>query len=346
MTNKILNELAGCISDMSAKLTQIQKCINVLANEQYEEAPSSEYVKSNEDFEDYMTNTFGISSETNKKNHISDVYEEYDETDNDADKDSSEDCSNKWMYANLCERFPLLRMVSFANDMIPRIYEFFRYFEVDSVPVCTCHTEDKERKFVFKAVTPQKTTICMCIDFGSDAFETDGIRINITIISNSAMRMLVEDFNWNASSYRNAVRDTICEEVHKVNPDMHDIGLDMHDIGLAVNAAVDKYLMTPVSHNAWNIDDNQIGISYSLIFKLLDNCEYDASYFFIELHRTVSILLNYFMQLTNTLCDIERRYMEDTSKKYHTNVEKRASEFYKNEVKKKCIAHKGKRASR
>ena len=49
MENKILNELAGYISDMSAKLTQIQKCINVLANARNETVPSTTDAESDPD---------------------------------------------------------------------------------------------------------------------------------------------------------------------------------------------------------------------------------------------------------------------------------------------------------
>lgn len=439
MENKILNELAGYMADMSAKLTQIQKCINVLANSQNETVPNTteaesdpdklesgihdwisemidnaktdnsngyisnllfltmlsgilrdgvnpdglkEYyrktmkdsswveefidkwvtlhapkntespsdtnptegskdeksIEDDGDFEDFMADILGIPSELIKKNPVSNECEEHVESDTKEDKAPSEDFPNKWMYVDLCEKFPLLRMTSFSNAMIARIYEFFRYFEVDSVPVCSCHTEDKERKFVFRAVTPQKSTICMCVDFGSDTFAMDGIRINITILTHRAMRMFVDDLDWIADSYINAARDYVYEEMNKITPHI------LYDVNTIIDAVINKYGMTPMSKNQWDIDDNHFGISYSLIYKISD--KYDRTDFLTELHRTVSILLNYFLQLANTLDDTERRYTEDVSKDYRENVEKCAAKFCKDESKKKCTAHKCKRASR
>lgn len=443
MENKILNELAGYMADMSAKLTQIQKCINVLANSQNETVPNTTEAESDPDklesgihdwisemidnaktdnsngyiynslfltmlsgilrdgvnpdglkefyrktmkdsswveefidkwvtlhapkntespsdtnptegskdeksieddgdFEDFMADILGIPSELIKKNPVSNECEEHVESDTKEDKAPSEDFPNKWMYVDLCEKFPLLRMTSFSNAMIARIYEFFRYFEVDSVPVCTCNTEDKERKFVFRAVTPQKSTICMCVDFGSDTFSNEGVRINITLTTRNGMCDSVNYDQWINDSFIIAVRDTIFEEVRKINPDTHDVG----NIGFIVDKAIDKYTMCPISNHFWEIDNDHFGISYSLIFKLFDNCGYNISVFLMELHRTVSILLNYFMRLVDTINDEECRGARNNPKDYRENVEKCAAKFCKDESKKKCTAHKCKRASR
>ena len=443
MENKILNELAGYISDMSAKLTQIQKCINVLANARNETVPSttdaesdpdksgssiydwdsemiriaktpnsngyiynllfltmlednlkrganpdglkefyrknmedsswveefidkwvtlhahkntespldtnstedSECEKCTEDdgdFEAFMADIFGIPSELIKKNPVSNEREEHVESDTKEDKAPSDEFPNKWMYEDLCVKFPLLRMASFSNAMIARIYEFFRYFEVDSVPVCTCHTEDKDRKFVFRACTSQFSNICMCVDFGSDTSSNDGIRINITLTARNRIYDSINFDQWINDSFIIAVRDMVFEEVRKINHDTHDVG----DIGFIVDKALEKYTMTPISENDWKIDNDHFGISYSLIFKLFDNCGYDISVFLTELHSVVSITLNYFMQLVDTIDDAERGYIKDVSKDYRENVEKCAMKFRDDSVKKKCTAHKCKRTMR
>ena len=445
MENKILNELAGYISDMSAKLTQIQKCINVLANSQNETVPNTteaesdpdklesgihdwisemidnaktdnsngyiynllfltmlsgilrdgvnpdglkEYyrktmkdsswveefidkwvtlhapkntespsdtnptegskdeksIEDDGDFEAFMADIFGIPSELIKKNPVSNECEEHVESDTKEDKAPSEEFPNKWMYVDLCEKFPLLRMASFSNAMIARIYEFFRYFEVDSVPVCSCHTEDKERKFVFRAYTPQFSNICMCVDFGSDTLSNDGIRINITLTARNRIHDSINFDQWINDSFIIAVRNHVFEELRKYDTDTHNVP----NINFSINKAIEKYKMRilPISENDWKIDNDHFGISYSLIFKLFDNCGYDISVFLMELHSVVSIILNYFMQLVDTIDDAERGYIKDVSKDYRENVEKCAMKFRDDSVKKKCTAHKCKRTMR